>query len=83
MLDGECLAFIEVRFRASTRFAEASHTVDNLKQLKIIRTAALFVTRNRRFAMTTMRFDVVAVVGTEERHIEWIADAFRPGDSSL
>ncbi len=83
MLDGECLSFIEVRFRASTRFAEASHTVNKPKQRKIIRTAALFVARNRRFAMSTMRFDVVAVVGNEDSHIEWIADAFRPGDSTL
>ena len=83
MLDRGCLAFIEVRFRASTRFAEASHTVDKLKQGKIIRTAALFVARNRRFATSIMRFDVVAVVGSDDCHIEWISDAFRPGNSTL
>ncbi len=83
MLDGESLAFVEVRFRASTRFAEASHTVDKHKQRKIIRTAAMFVARNRRFGISTMRFDVVAVVGDKDSHIEWIADAFRPADSML
>lgn len=83
MQDGDCLAFIEVRFRTSTRFAEASHTVDRRKQQKLIRTAALFVARNARFRRSTMRFDVVAVVGAEAPDIQWIADAFRPGDSTL
>ena len=83
MRDGDCLAFIEVRFRATTRFAEASHTVDTHKQRKLIRTAAIFVARNRRFGMSIMRFDVVAVTGDEDSSIEWIADAFRPGDSTL
>lgn len=83
MLDGECLVFVEVRFRASPRFVAASHTVDDRKQRKIIRTAALFVARNRRFGMATMRFDVVAVIGDAYSQIEWIADAFRPGDSML
>lgn len=83
MQDGDCLAFIEVRFRTSTRFAEASHTVDRRKQRKLIRTAALFVARNTRFRLSTMRFDVVAVVGEDAIDIQWIVDAFRPGDSTL
>ena len=83
MMDGQCLAFIEVRCRSSNRFAEASHTVDSYKQKKLIRTAALFVARNRRFSMSTMRFDVIAVTGDGDMTLEWISDAFRPRDSSL
>lgn len=83
MLHDQCLTFIEVRFRRSNSFAPASHTVDRHKQKKIIRTAAMFIARNRRFAMTTMRFDVVAIEGSDQPSIEWITDAFRPNDSTL
>ena len=83
MLHEECLAFIEVRYRASTRFSPASHTVDSHKQRKIIRTAAVFIARNRRFATRVMRFDVVAVEGATATHINWIIDAFRPNNSTL
>lgn len=83
MLDADCLTFIEVRFRESSTFMSPGHTVDLRKQRKIIRTAALFVAKNRRFAMHTMRFDVVAIEGPDARNINWIMDAFRPNDSTL
>jgi putative endonuclease len=83
MLDEDCLAFIEVRYRLSAAFAPASHTVDRHKQNKIIRTAAMFIARNHRFARYTMRFDVIAVEGSEKVGINWIKDAFRPINSTL
>jgi Holliday junction resolvase-like predicted endonuclease len=57
--------------------------VDRHKQRKLIRTAALFVARYRRFGQSTMRFDVVGVSGDDNSEIDWIVDAFRPVDSSL
>ena len=83
MLDGNCLTFVEVRFRASALFTPASHTVDHHKQRKIIRTAAMYIARNRQFSMHTMRFDVVAIEGGENTAINWIRDAFRPNNSTL
>jgi putative endonuclease len=83
MLDGDCLTFIEVRYRASASFTPASHTVDHRKQRKIIRTAAMYVARNHRFSTYTMRFDVVAVEGFENQTVHWIKDAFRPNNSTL
>ena len=83
MLDGECLAFVEVRYRATAAFSPASHTVDHHKQRKLIRTAALFLARNRRYSLHTMRFDVIALEGVEAEAIEWIKDAFRPNNSML
>ena len=80
MLDGECLVFVEVRYRTRDRFARASLTVDIHKQRKLIRTAALFLVRRSEFAARVMRFDVVAIQGDS---IEWIRDAFRPADSTL
>lgn len=83
MLDGDCLTFIEVRFRNSTRFTAPAPTVDFRKQRKIVRTAAMFLSSQRRFANRTVRFDVVAISGDRPTQVEWIRDAFRPGDSSM
>jgi len=83
MLDSQCLVFVEVRYRRSTQFTEPGLTVDDRKQRKIIRTAALFAARNRIFATHVMRFDVVAIEGDNPPAIKWIRDAFRPDDSTL
>lgn len=83
MLDGECLTFVEVRCRRSARFSAPAPTVDHRKQRKIIRTAALFGARNRKFANCVMRFDVVAIEGEDPPTVTWIRDAFRPNDSTL
>lgn len=80
MLDGDCLVFVEVRYRASREFMPASLTVDIHKQRKLVRTAALFLSRNARYAESIVRFDVVAIEGNE---IEWIKDAFVTEDASL
>ena len=80
MRDGDCLVFVEVRYRSRKDFTSARLTVDLRKQRKLIRTAALFITRNSRYADSVMRFDVVEINGNE---VEWIQDAFRPQDASL
>lgn len=85
MRDGECLVVVEVRFRNSRSFVSAGLTVNQRKQQKIIRTTALFLAWNERFAQCTVRFDVVGVDADAqgEMTINWIQDAFRPADSSL
>ena len=83
LTDSDTLVFVEVRYRASSAFTRPALTVDAHKQRKIIRTAALYLTRNPRFRNCTMRFDVVAVEGEDNRACTWIRDAFRPRDSAL
>ena len=83
MLDGDCLTFVEVRYRKSTRFSSPAPTVDRHKQRKILRTAAMFVANSQCYAGHTMRFDVIAIAGDTDNTIEWIQDAFRPSDSTL
>lgn len=80
MRDADCLVFAEVRYRASNDFTSAGPTVDIHKQRKLIRTAAFFLAGNARYAESIVRFDVVAING---KTVEWIKDAFRPGDASL
>jgi putative endonuclease len=83
--DGNCLAFVEVRYRGPGSYSRAGSTVDHSKQRKIIRTAAIYCTLHTRYANRTTRFDVVAIDGTMNGNyrIDWIKDAFRPADSAL
>ncbi len=85
MQDGRCLVVVEVRFRGSKSFVTAGLTIDNRKQQKIIRTTAMFLAWNERFANNPLRFDVVGI--NTDAHgnttIEWIRDAFRPTNSRL
>jgi putative endonuclease len=83
--DGHCLVFVEVRYRGAGSFSRAGLTVDIHKQRKLIRTAALYVAKRPQYANSVMRFDVVAIDSDDrgEVTIDWIKDAFRPGDSRL
>ena len=85
MLDGNCLVIVEVRFRGERSLVTAERTIDRRKQAKIIRTAAMFLAWNDRYASLPLRFDVVGIDrdpdGTQT--VRWIRDAFRPGDSRL
>jgi putative endonuclease len=83
MLHGDCLTFVEVRYRKSTRFSAPALTVDRHKQRKIVRTAALFLAAKPQYARLASRFDVVAVTGGVDSTIEWLQDAFRPVNSTL
>ena len=69
----DTLIIVEVRTRASNRFGGAAASVDYRKQVKLRRTAALFLGQNKDLARLGVRFDVVAVTPTG---IEWIKHAF-------
>ena len=85
MRDSKCLVFVEVRYRSGRRLVKASVTVDYHKQRKLVRTAAMFLARQPQLAANPVRFDVVAIDADArgEQTIEWVRDAFRPGDASL
>ncbi len=84
MADGECLVFIEVRYRAHNRFACAGQTIDYRKRQKLIRTAAMFLSRGR-YTNRPTRFDVVAIDHNHDDGVslQWMQDAFRPEGSQL
>ena len=85
MQDGRCLVIVEVRFRGSNSFVAAGLTIDTRKQQKIIRTTAMFLAWNERFANHPIRFDVFGINADAhgDTTIDWIKDAFRPADSKL
>jgi putative endonuclease len=85
MRDHDCLVIVEVRYRSSRSLVPAGQTIDRRKQEKLIRTTALFLAWNERFANRPLRFDVVGIDADscDEISIEWIRDAFRPADNAL
>ena len=60
MRDANYVAFIEVRYRGSTRFGGATHSVTAAKQCMLKRCAALFVSRQTAWSHHPCRFDVIA-----------------------
>lgn len=85
MHDGQCLIVVEVRYRAGRRLAPAHLTVDRRKQQKLVRAAAMFLARHPGYAVSPLRFDVIAIEVDDRgrKTVNWIRDAFRLSDSSL
>jgi len=78
MLDGDCLVFVEVRYRSSRSFAPAAQTVDCHKQRKLARAAEMFLATRRTYAGKSARFDVIGVDRDADGRatVEWLRDAF-------
>ena len=71
--DGDCLVFVEVKYRRDLHAGHPAEAVDLKKQRKIARTA-LYYCRERKIPQDyPCRFDVVSVLGEEIEHIK---DAF-------
>lgn len=77
VLDGEALAFVEVRYRRSRSHGGAAASVDARKRARIVRAASHFLHLHPAHAARRCRFDVVAIDGDgEARTVAWIAGAF-------
>jgi putative endonuclease len=74
MRDGDTLVFIEVRYRASSRFGSALESVTATKQRRLIKAARFYLAHHG--LSCSCRFDVVGVEGTSPRSIHWIRHAF-------
>jgi putative endonuclease len=71
---GPLVVFVEVRARASDRFGTAEATVDARKQARVVAAARDWLAKNGG-EEREIRFDVVAVVGDEVRHVPGAFDA--------
>ena len=82
MREAGSVVFVEVRFRASSRFGSPKATVDWRKQQRLARVAGCFLRGHRQFASCPIRFDVVSVTKPNYRaHLEWIRNAFEVNDT--
>ena len=74
---GNCLVFIEVKYRKTDRFGDAAAAVDPRKQQRLSKMAAFYCLSRRVPQETPCRFDVIAVTGQELAHYENAFDFLR------
>lgn len=77
-IDGDTIAFIEVKSRTGVSYGNPSEAVSRTKQGRIVKTALFFMTKHRLFDYMC-RFDVIEVLtdGTKENiNINLIKNAF-------
>ncbi|MCX7993874.1 MAG: YraN family protein [Fimbriimonadales bacterium] len=60
-LDGDTLAFIEVKTRRSLAYGAGEESIDQRKQTQLTRLAQRFLDENPQLAFRECRFDVVVV----------------------
>lgn len=71
------LVFVEVRYRKSGSFGTGSETVTTTKQKKIIKTAQIFLQKEKQFAHLNARFDVVSISSENTNFkADWQSHAF-------
>jgi len=76
-LDGDVLAIVEVRYRASDRYGGAAASITHAKRTRIIRAARVLLAKNPALAKLPARFDVVEVSGPADNlHCDLIRAAF-------
>lgn len=77
MLDRDTVVFVEVRHRFTSMHGDAATSVHAGKQLKLIRTAELWLAQNTRYAQRACRFDVMSYDGPiEQATARWLKSAF-------
>ncbi len=77
----ETLVFVEVRYRANSDYGTGSETVTIYKQKKLIKTAQVFLQKERKFSNYNARFDVVSISSDknnkESFKADWQSNAFQ------
>lgn len=70
---GECLVFVEVKYRRDAQRGTPQEAVGFPKQKKICRVADFYRLKHGIGSLTSIRYDVVAIEGDQ---IDWIPNAF-------
>ena len=71
--DGDYIVFVEVKYRKNDSYGYPEEAVDFKKQNRIRFTARQYLVHERLGVTVPVRFDVVAILGNEIKHIK---DAF-------
>lgn len=81
MLDGDVLAFVEVRYRSAGAWTSGLGSVDRDKRRRLARTAERYLVEHPEHRYRAIRFDVVSAgKGNYGLACEWIQDAFDATD---
>ena len=69
-LDGETLAFIEVKTWSVLGIEALEYGIDKRKQRRIIETAKYFLSDHRKYRYMAIRFDVIFIAPDSVTHLE-------------
>jgi len=72
-LQERTIIFVEVKYRKSSQFGEASEAVTPQKIVKLIKAAEVFLCQNEELKDYSSRFDVIAIT---KNNFNWIENAF-------
>lgn len=72
--------FVEVRFRRRSDYGPSIETIRVNKQLKIIKTALIYLQRNNLLDKVDCRIDVVAIDESNLSSIEWFKNVIEVHD---
>jgi len=76
LLDGDCLCFVEVKYRGSRSFGGVSHSIGAAKQRKLLTAAEHYLTRHPEHRRRPQRIDALLLQQNGgEIEIEWIRNA--------
>lgn len=73
MRDHHTIVFIEVRLRKTNHRGSGAESVDSRKQDKLIKTALIYLQKERIFEKKPCRFDVIDI---SQEGLKWIKNAF-------
>ena len=82
MKDADNIVFVEVRYRRNNNFGSGAESITASKQLKLVKTAELYLQQNTKLNKYPSRFDVVSITGFIETdninkiNFDWIENAF-------
>jgi putative endonuclease len=75
MRDGDCLVFVEVRYRKSSAYGSAAETVTRTKQQRLIAAAQQYLQQNP--SRLDCRFDILGIDAGSR--MQWLKNAFDAG----
>lgn len=78
----EVLVFVEVRYRLRSDFMSPVVSINARKQLKLIRTAQVYLKQHRLTDSVPCRIDVIGITAAQcgdGYHFEWITNAIQAG----
>lgn len=77
MRDGDCIVFVEVRYRGARDRGGSAASVGVNKRAKLVRAAQVYLLAHPQFAAAPCRFDVIGCSGTPQQpQMDWIRSAF-------
>ena len=77
MREGDCIVFVEVRYRGSRSRGDGVTSVGAGKRAKLVRAAQVYLLARPQFAAAPCRFDVIGCSGTPQQpQLDWIRSAF-------